>query len=55
MGCAMAERGVLVKDRTEMVTVVPDKTGWWDSFREVLFNLMAQVLIFLREQHKYCA
>ena len=54
-GCVMAEKGVLVKDGTEMVIVVPDKTGWWDGFREVLFNLMAQVLIFSREQHKYCA
>ena len=25
--CATAERGVLVKDRTEMVTVVTDRTG----------------------------
>ena len=27
MGCATAERGVLVKDRTEMVIVVTDRTG----------------------------
>ena len=34
----MAERGVLVKDRTEMVIVVTDRTGLWDSVREILFK-----------------
>ena len=27
MACATAERGVLVEDRTEMVTVVTNRTG----------------------------
>ena len=36
--CATADRGVLVKDRTEMVTVVTDRTGLWDSVRQVLFK-----------------
>ena len=33
--CATAERGVLVKDRTEMVIVVTDRTDLWDSVREI--------------------
>ena len=36
--CATAERGVLVKDRTEMVIVVTDRTDLWDSVREILFK-----------------
>ena len=35
-GCATAERGVLVKDRTEMVIVVTDRTDLWDSVREMV-------------------
>ena len=34
----MAERGVLIKDRTEMVIVVTDRTGLRDSVREILFK-----------------
>ena len=36
--CAMAERGMLVKDRTEKVAVVTDRTDLWDSVREILFK-----------------
>ena len=36
--CATAERGVLVKDRTEMVIVVTDRTDLRDSLREILFK-----------------
>ena len=36
--CATAERGMLVKDRTEMVTAVTDRTGLWDSENEILFK-----------------
>ena len=36
--CATAERGVLVKDRTEMVIVVTDRTGICYSVREILFK-----------------
>ena len=36
--CATAERGVLVKDRTEMVIVVTDRTDLSDSVREILFK-----------------
>ena len=34
--CATAERRVLVKDRTEMVIVVTDRTDLSDSVREIL-------------------
>ena len=29
---------MLVKDRTEMVIVVTDRTDFWDSVREILFK-----------------
>ena len=29
---------MLVKDRTEMVILVIDRTGLWDSLREILFK-----------------
>ena len=36
--CATAERGVPVKDRTEMVIVFTDRTDLWDSVTETLFK-----------------
>ena len=36
--CATADRGVLVKDRNEMATVVTDRTGLSDSVKQVLFK-----------------
>ena len=36
--CATAERGVLVKDRTQMVIVATDRTDLRDSVREILFK-----------------
>ena len=38
MDCAMAERGMLVKDRTKMVIVVTNRTGLCDRVREILFK-----------------
>ena len=50
MGCAMAERGVLVKDRTEMTIVVTDRTSVWGSIRKILFK--APMSNFLRHWYQ---
>ena len=34
----MAERGMLVKDKTKVVVIVGDRAIWWDNVRETLFR-----------------
>ena len=37
-GCAMAEKGMPVKDRMKVVTAIRDGAIWWGNIREILFK-----------------